>query len=472
MRRRLTGVLVLLMAGTLLAAGLGSLLVSRQAARNDATRQLIREATVFSRVLARAKTPRRIEVIAGILGREGGRVIVITPLLGVSSRLPAHLSQAELSPSRLEAGHTVTGTRGGFVFVAIPVQLTPAAADHLPKGAHAAVLLTRSVGSLGASWVYFALVSGATLVLAAAVAAWLTRRISQPLVAASGVTGRIAAGELTARVQTHAGDYPELVSLGESINAMAERLQGGRDRERQLLLSVSHDLRTPLTSIRGYAEAIEEGIAPDPAGAASVIVSESKRLERLVADLLDLARLGTDNLSLHIGPTDIGEVVRRTVEAFQPRAAGAGLELLARLPSGALFVLADPDRLAQVVSNLVENSLSFATSTVTVTVEARSAPGPELETAPEPPQTVVLLVEDNGPGIAPEDLERVFDRFYQADRGGAARRGLGLGLSIVAELTRAMGGRVRAESPIGAGGGAGPGGPGTRMVVELRPAPG
>jgi two-component system sensor histidine kinase KdpD len=127
------------------------------------------------------------------------------------------------------------------------------------------------------------------------------------------------------------------------------------------------------------------------------------------------------------------------------------------------LVAADPDRLAQVLANLVENSLAFARRVVTVSVVMPPALGAGGRAAVEGQVEgeVLVLVEDDGPGIAAEDLARVFDRFYQADRGGAARRGLGLGLSIVAELVRAMGGSVRAEAPLASTSG-------TRMVVELR----
>jgi two-component system sensor histidine kinase BaeS len=236
---------------------------------------------------------------------------------------------------------------------------------------------------------------------------------------------------------------------------MAGRLAGGRERERQLLLSVSHDLRTPLTSIRGYAEAIQEGVASDAVAAAGVIVNESRRLERLVADLLDLARLGADRLSLHVGPTDVGQVVSETITGFLPKAEAARLSLSSQIGAPGLLVAADPDRLGQVIANLVENSLGFARQAVTVSIVA--SPG----LATDPAGEVLVLVEDDGPGIASEDLARVFDRFYQADSGAAARRGVGLGLAIVAELVRAMGGHVRAESPIAPGGG-------TRMIVALR----
>ena len=455
MRSRLTLVLVLLMAATLLAAGVGTLLVTRRAARNDATRQLLVEATTFAGASNRLQTPRLLRVVDEVLRPEKGRIITITASGNIPTQLPAGLTAAELDPAKLLAGEDVTGMADGSVFAAVPAQLGVRIAAVLPAGTRVAVLLTRQVGALGPSWLYILLVSGITLVIAAGVAAWLARRITRPLVDASAVTRRIAGGELTARVPARAGEYPELASRGESINSMAERLQGGRERERQLLLSVSHDLRTPLTSIRGYAEAIEDGVTPDVAGAAAVIVSESIRLERLVADLLDLARLGADRLSLHIGPTDVAEIVGRTVDGFRPRAIAAGIALDAVLPPPGLLVTADPDRLGQVLANLVENGLSFAAGVVRVSVVERKE-------KPAAGGSVYVLVEDDGPGIAPADLERVFDRFYQADRGVAARRGLGLGLAIVAELVRAMGGHVRAESPVRAVGG-------TRMVVELRP---
>jgi two-component system sensor histidine kinase BaeS len=252
---------------------------------------------------------------------------------------------------------------------------------------------------------------------------------------------------MSARIAQGEGEIPELVTLANSINSMAERLEHTRERERQMLLSVSHDLRTPLTSIRGYAEAIEDGVAESVPKAASVIVSESRRLERLVADLLDLARLEMAALSLNVVATDVAAVVGATVEGFLPMASAGGISLQTDLTSSAnaLYARADPDRLAQVVANLVENALAHATTAVTVSLQAAAG-------------GVVIAVDDDGRGIAGEDLPRIFERFYQADRGSA--RGSGLGLAIVSELLRAMGGKIEAVSPTGPAGG-------TRMVVWL-----
>ena len=265
----------------------------------------------------------------------------------------------------------------------------------------------------------------------------------------------------TAASPIRRGDYPEFASLAGSINGMAQSLQDGRARERHLLLSVSHDLRTPLTSIRGFAEAIQDGAIEDNAQAADVIIAESRRLERLVGDLLDLTKLEARQVSIAIRPTDVAEVVTTTAEGFLPAAAKSGLAIVLRVPGHDGMpvsapprpVAADPDRLAQLLANLLENSMTFARATVTVAVAEDPASGES-----------VITVDDDGPGIAPDDLQRVFERFYRADRGPNRQMGSGLGLAIVAELAMAMGGTVRAESPVNADGG-------SRFVVTLRQWP-
>ena len=277
------------------------------------------------------------------------------------------------------------------------------------------------------------------------------------------VTGRIASGELASRVPVRRGDYPEFTSLAGSINDMAQTLEDGRARERHLLLAVSHDLRTPLTSIRGFAEAIQDGAIDDSAHAADVIIAESRRLERLVGDLLDLTKLEARQMSISMRPTDAAEVVATTAEGFRPAAARTGLTVVLQVPGedggapgGAVvpsppsaLVAADPDRLAQLLANLVENAITFARTTVTVTMADDRRSG-----------TCVITVDDDGPGIAPVDLGHVFERFYRADRGPNRLLGSGLGLAIVAELAAAMGASVRAESPLNENGG-------SRFVVTL-----
>ena len=208
-----------------------------------------------------------------------------------------------------------------------------------------------------------------------------------------------------------------------------------RGLEQQFLLSVSHDLRTPLTSIRGYAEALDDGKA-DPKKAAAVIRAESKRLERLVADLLDLAKLQARSFTFSMQPVDVAAAVHTATTG----AAGSWPEITFHpFTTGPLIVSADPDRLAQALANLVENAGRFARSTVAVT--ARQENG-----------VAVITVDDDGPGIAAEDLPHVFERLYVARH--APRRtesSSGLGLAIVNELVTAMGGTVSAGAAPQAG---------------------
>ncbi len=230
---------------------------------------------------------------------------------------------------------------------------------------------------------------------------------------------------------------------------MAESLGHLRNAERQFLLSVSHELRTPLTSIRGYSEAILDGTATDPTQAAGVIGNEARRLERLVGDLLDLAKLDARTFSLHFRTVNVAEVLEEVAEELRPVVDAASLVLAVHPPDAPVFARVDPDRLDQVLANLVENAAKYARTTILL---GGVAWGPEAR----------LLVEDDGPGIPPEEIGRIFERHYSADRHArpGRPRGSGLGLAIAAELAGAMGARVTAESPVGPSGG-------TRMVVTL-----
>ena len=226
---------------------------------------------------------------------------------------------------------------------------------------------------------------------------------------------------------------------------MASSLERSKGLEQQFLLSISHDLRTPLTSIQGYAEAITDGATSDPAWAAGVIATEARRLDRLVGDLLDLAKLQARSFRLEMRPVDLAGITTATVDGFRPDAQAAGVTLALRAPA-ALVVNGDGDRLAQVVANLVENALKFARAVVTVTVTADGG-------------SALLLVDDDGRGIAPDDLPHVFERLYVTRHEPARREsGSGLGLAITRELVEAMGGEVAAQ--VAPGGGA-------RMVVRL-----
>jgi two-component system sensor histidine kinase BaeS len=437
--------LVGLVAVVLVIAGAGSLILTRNSARQEASQQLVAEAQSLTTSKS-VQTLQVLRVIRKVLALEDALVIRINTFGHVVSVLPNNLTVSELQPARLQAGRTVSGRQGNLVFAAAPVHLSARERLRLKLYGTLAIVLTRQVGDLGPSWGYFIVAGGGALLIAALVAWQMSRRMARPLVEAVAVTGRIAAGDLESRVPVREGDYSEFSTLGTSINEMAQSLQDSTTRERDLLLSVSHDLRTPLTSIRGFAEAITDGAVEDTAQAASVITAEARRLERLVGDLLDLTKLEASQLSITLRETDAVEVASTTAEGFRPMAEKHGVALVVHVPeervAHAVSVIADPDRLAQLLANLIENAISFAHTAVTVAVWPATSD-----------QAVIITVDDDGPGIAPIDLTRVFQRFYRADRGPRKQLGSGLGLAIVSQLTAAMGGTVHAESPLTARGG-------------------
>jgi signal transduction histidine kinase len=366
-------------------------------------------------------------------------------LLGVeetSPTLPNGVDVGDLDTASLQAGKTQKGRNGDTVFQGEPLtqvgQLTPVVvlSEHVnnrPFGENSGLVLGAAVLALG---------------VAALVAAYLARRMTRPLAAMETTAGEIAGGDLSARVDTEHVADDELGSLARAINSMAEELDASRGHERAFLLSVSHDLRTPLTSIRGYAEAMLDGTADEPEArlrAAEVIASESRRLERLVADLLDLARLDTHQFSLRPQPIDAGAVVREAVDAFRPAATDLGLGLDLDGPPGSVPGFADPQRLAQIVANLVENALKYATTHVTVGVRAIG-------------NQIVVTVDDDGAGIAPADLPHVFERLYTSRTTPGRVVGTGIGLAIVHELAVTMGGEAHVE-PVDS--------EGTRFVVTI-----
>ena len=291
------------------------------------------------------------------------------------------------------------------------------------------IILLRQQRSLLSGYVWGLLIAAAAGGLLAAVAAFLlARRIARPV-------DRVSAAARSLTRGTHPEPVPvegaaEIATLAVAFNDLAAQLRQAQEAERNFLLSVSHELKTPLTAIRGYAEAVEDG-AVDPREAAAIVASEARRLERLVRDLLDLARMNRTDFSVHNSEIDLAEVADDVVRRYEPQAGSFGVELNA-VAAGAAPAVADADRVLQVVSNLVENALRL------------TPPGGEVRVVAAPG---LLRVEDTGPGLAEADTERAFERFYLHERYGLERQvGTGLGLAIVKELTLAMGGDVDVES--------------------------
>lgn len=262
----------------------------------------------------------------------------------------------------------------------------------------------------------------------AAVAAWvLNRRIVKPVRQVSEASVVLADGGRPMEIPTKS-PY-ELSVLADSFNRMAAKLRRAQDSEREFLLSVGHELKTPLTSIDGYAELLADD-AVDARQAAEVLGQESARLRRLIGDLLDLARIDRSEFSVVDEPVDLAVTAADVAERYAALAKTLGVKLEVQT-RGRAFAQADHGRLLQVASNLVENALR-ATPTdglVRVTV------GPGL-----------LEVSDSGPGLTEEDIEHAFERFYLHRKYSGPEVGTGLGLAIVKELVSAMGGSLGVTS--------------------------
>jgi len=450
MRRRILTAILGTVALSLILAGTGTYLLLRRQADRATESSLRAEAEGIVDLVPLRRAPgagpvRTKRLVKG-LRLEGISLVSVGPQGGVRGALPDGVTEADLDPQAILAGQTVSGRHGHLVYAAASVVG--------PRGAVAAVL-TREPQRPEAPIGWFLAAGGLALAVGAGVAAWLSESLTRPLRQAQAATVRIAAGDLSAPLPEPAGGrHDEVTELIRSINAMAASLAHSRGLERQFLLSVSHDLRTPLTSIRGYADAIAEGIGPAPAEAARVIGVEAQRLERLVRDLLELARLDAREFSFHLLPVSVGEVVVDTAEGLRRTAEAAGIDLVVREPNQAAVALVDPDRLAQAVANLAENGLKYAATTLWVEVRTDAADG------------VVIDVADDGPGIAAADLAHVFERLYVTDRRPTREvGGTGLGLAIVRELVTGMGGRVAAASP------ALEDGRGARLTITLPTAP-
>jgi two-component system sensor histidine kinase BaeS len=306
-----------------------------------------------------------------------------------------------------------------------------------PAGQHEAVILLRRAKLEADDWSPFGLsflVAGLVgAALAGVLAFLLGRAITRPIRRVALATRRLADGADPTPVPV--GGAEELAQLAESFNHMAEELARSRAAERAFLLSVSHELKTPLTAIRGHAEALSEEVMT-PVEAGGVIQREAARLERLVRDLLDLARLNLRGFSVQHTELDLAEVVNETALRYESQARVYDIELSA-LAAPDARATGDHDRVLQVLSNLVENAIRI------------TPPGGSVSIAAEGSK---LVVADTGPGLDSEDLGHAFDRFYLYDRYRSERRvGTGLGLAIVKELTETMGGRVGVTSAPGLG---------------------
>lgn len=275
--------------------------------------------------------------------------------------------------------------------------------------------------------------------LAALLARVLSRQITNRLEPLATASRQVAAGDMGARVPD-LGDA-ELAEVADAFNEMATELEAGREREREFIIGVGHDLRTPLTTIAGYAEALESGdLDPDDLSrVGGVLGAQTRHLGRLIEDVSTLARLEHPEFSLRVEPVDIGAHVTEVVNGFRRQAGEFGVTIVAPEPDS-VMIETDPDRVSQITRNLIENALRHTPEAGTVTVTVRRSD-----------EGVVVAVTDTGSGIAPEDLPHVFERYFIGRQRSVRKEGSGLGLSIVKSLVDRMGGSVTATSTLGRG---------------------
>ena len=359
------------------------------------------------------------------------------PVFGPEVKL-RHLPRRYVNFAQIDRGRVLRftfvppGQKHDYYAAAAPVRLG--------QSTFGAIVVASPVSKLRASWLTLierlslALIGG--LIVAGALGWWLSRRITVPVLALSKAADRLSKGRYDVDIPPVRGQ-DEIADLAVSFREMAARLQEADELERNFLLTVSHELRTPLTAIRGHVEALREGIASDPeaqAASLEVIEAETARLERLVGDVLDLAKLNARRFTVLREEVDMRRLLDQAYSAFSEEARRREIEYTQKM-NGAPVLVSDGDRLLQIISNLLANAFRWTPDGGRIQLELSSENG-----------KVAVAVSDSGPGIDPASRERIFRPFWSRDG-----RGTGLGLAISRELALALGGELDLESTPGAG---------------------
>ncbi len=291
------------------------------------------------------------------------------------------------------------------------------------------------IGQFQAAWLVPIIGVLLVMLVASAIAgATSLRRMSAPLDDLLAASRRVAGGDYSTRVAIHGPT--EVRSLAAAFNTMAEQLDADDRQRRSMLADVTHELRTPLTVIQGNLEGMLDGVYPPDEGRLRSILEETQILSRLTDDLRTLSQAESGTLELKREQVDLGGLIRDTIGAFRSQADAGGVRIEFAEPPTSITLNVDPERIRQVVSNLISNAVRYSPrgSAVQVTLSVDGS-GARISLA------------DSGPGIAAADLPHVFDRYYKS----ADSRGMGLGLSIAKYIVEAHGGQIRAESAAGQG---------------------
>jgi two-component system sensor histidine kinase BaeS len=276
------------------------------------------------------------------------------------------------------------------------------------------------------------------LALALVLGIVLARALTHPIRDLTSAIHSMAAGDFKQQVAIRSKD--ELGQLAAAFNQMSSELDRLQSARRRMTADIAHDLRNPLTVIGGYVESMREGVLAPTLERLDAVQLEVKHLERLVDDLRTLSQAEAGELRLNREPVALGDLLARLVRSYQPLAEKQSITLRAEVGEDLPEILVDPDRIAQVLGNLMSNSLRYTPANGRITLAARHSAN-----------TITLLVQDTGRGIAPEALSFVFDRFYRADSSRSRADESGLGLAIARSIVEAHGGTISAESTPGSG---------------------
>jgi len=271
------------------------------------------------------------------------------------------------------------------------------------------------------------------------------RRMTRPVGGLVEAARRIEAGDYSVRVPESGPQ--DLRSVARAFNSMSARLKASDEQRRGFLADVAHELRTPLSVIRGHAEAIADGVYPGDATHMAPILDATQTLDRLVEDLRTLVLTDAGTLVLQKEPTDLGALAAETVDSFRVQAEAAGIALSTDVPDDPPPIEIDPGRIRGVVGNLISNAIRHTPAGGSVTVGVHASDS-----------GMVITVTDSGEGISPELLPHIFERFVK----GAGSSGSGLGLAIVHDIVSAHGGKVEVESKAGEG-------TGIRLILPIDP---
>jgi signal transduction histidine kinase len=441
---------LLFLAGILLAGVVTTLIaiqLFRDFARNSALHDLRHEATGIAQLYSSAvqadfASPkgdsRRAPNFAAheLEYATGDRIYFdgpVSPFPGENSGLPQlNLKQIDwTSPKTLSFVFTPPYQSAKYYAVAEPVTV-----GHRTVGAIVVAKRQSEIAQFADSLVRrLAIALAVALLVAGAFAVYVSRRLVRPLLTLSDAADEVAGGNYDVGVPRRAPG--EIGHLAERFDEMTGRLMEAEARERNFLMSVSHELRTPLTAIRGHVAALAEGVIDDPeqqARSLAIVGAEAERLQRLVGDILDLARLDAHRFTMLAEEVGMEQVVERAYDTFAEQARTRSIDFSVEVKARPVIV-SDGDRVLQIVDNLLSNAFRATPDGGRIGIELAQDNG-----------TVHVAVEDTGPGIAPGQVERLFRPFVSESGGGT-----GLGLAIARELSHALGGSIELDSEPGRG---------------------